>query len=94
MPDLPMEAAAQLAASGQSIPESGAGARAMKTPPAPRSMIASPEEADTFDGVDLLSDTISDKTPQRTPGGGGGGGKLYAGGEGKLYAGGGGDTPV
>lgn len=94
VPDLPMEAAAQLAASGQSIPESGAGARAMKTPPAPRSMIASPEEADTFDGVDLLSDTISDKTPQRTPGGGGGGGKLYSGGEGKLYAGGGGDTPV
>jgi hypothetical protein len=46
-------------------------------------MIASPNEADTFDGVDLISDKLSEKTPQRTPGGAVGG-KLYAGSETKA----------
>jgi hypothetical protein len=54
----------------------------MQTPQAPTVMIASPNEADTFDGVDLISDKLSEKTPQRTPGGVGG--KLYAGSETKA----------
>jgi hypothetical protein len=96
VPELPNEAAAQLAASGQQIPESS-GARAMHTPLGPKVVVASPDEADTFDGVDLLSDKLSEKTPQRTPALGT---KLYSGGGvAKLYASGGGgdakaETPV